>query len=210
MEIEKQITLILKKIKKRKKQEIKERWTLIISWFMFLVSLLMLITTRRQTNISKNQTEILSQQTLILSQQTEIQSGQLEFQKDKHWTDTAKDYREGMNNLFDEIYFVEEWVLRDVHKKIMNWEKIQNLSYLDRYVNEWENIWALFCDNKIKIMDLKGILKSPLEKVCGNPQIYYRYQNTRSGISAMCETLFPWSSVMATFADTSKCPILNK
>ena len=67
-----------------------------------------------------------------------------------------------------------------VHSKIRDGEKVVEQKNLDRYVSEFEDIGALFCDNKIKIADLRTILKFDLQFTCGNKQIYNHYQNTKS------------------------------
>lgn len=154
------------------------------------------------------QTDILEKQTEILARQSSIQENQLEFEKQKNWTDTAKEYREQMNNLYDRITYADS-ILSKIHNSIKAGEKINDIQKLNRYVNEFENIWALFCDWKIKKSDLVFILKSTIEPVCWNSQIFNYYQNTKSWLSWMCEVLFPWSSVMAKYKDPNKCVILK-
>lgn len=156
------------------------------------------------------QTDILEKQTEILSKQSDIQENQFTFEKEKNWTDTAKDYREIMNDLYDKVNWVNSETLRSVHLKVINWEKVADVNNLDMYVNEFENIWSLYCDWKIKKADLSFIFKRTIESVCWNAQIYYHYQNTKSWLSWICESLFPWSSVMAKYANSEKCIILKK
>lgn len=166
------------------------------------------IIAEQQTIIATQQKEIAQQQTDILDRQTQIQENSLKFEQDKHRTDTAKEYREKINDLYDKIINTDP-ILVAVHSKVRNWEKVIEQWNLDRYVSEFENIWALFCDNKIKLADLRTILQSNLEYTCWNAQIYNHYQNTKSWLSGMCKRLFPWSSVMAKRANPDKCPILN-
>lgn len=156
------------------------------------------------------QTYILWKQTEILSKQSDIQEKQFIFEQDKNWTDTAKEYREIMNNLYDKVNWVNSEILRNVHLKVMTWEKVLDLKHLDMYVNEFENIWALYCDWKVKKSDLDFIFKRTIEPICWNAQIYHHYQNTKSWLSWICESLFPWSSVMAKYANSEKCIILKK
>lgn len=164
--------------------------------------------TKQQNIISDTQTEILQQQTDILDRQTDIQNNALDFDKEKHSADVMKDYRDQMNSLFDKITGGDP-TLTAVHDKIMTWSKIDIQKNLDKYVNEFENIWALYCDGKIKLADLRTILKNQLSYVCWNEQIYHYYQNTKSGISWMCSVLFPKSTVMAKYVNLSRCPILK-
>lgn len=167
------------------------------------------IIAEQQTIIASQQKEIAQQQTDILDRQTEIQENSLKFEQDKHRTDTAKEYREKINDLYDKITSSDD-VLIAVHNKVRNWEKVLDQWNLDRYVSEFENIWALFCDSKIKLADLRTILQSNLEFTCWSSQIYNHYQNTKSWLSGMCKKIFPWSTVMAKRANPDKCPILKE
>lgn len=167
------------------------------------------IIAEQQTIIATQQKEIAQQQTDILDRQTEIQENSLSFEQDKHRTDTAKEYREKINDLYDKITIIDP-ILVAVHNKVRNWERVLDQWNLDRYVSEFENIWALFCDSKIKLADLRTILQSNLEYTCWNNQIYNHYQNTKSWLSGMCQKIFPWSSVMAKRSNPDKCPILRE
>ncbi len=163
---------------------------------------------RSQNSISEKQTKILESQTKILATQTNIQKEQLDFEKEKNWSDTAKDYREKMNQLFDKILTSDE-ILVDVHKKIKDSNKVENQDNLDRYVSEFEDIWELFCDWKIKLADLKWVLWKQLRYTCWNSQIYGYYKSSKSGLSWMCKILFPSSTGMAKYANSSRCPVIK-
>jgi len=174
---------------------------------LFIITVILWII---QIFILFRQTDILWKQTEILAEQTDIQKKQLNFEQEKNWTDTAKEYREIMNNLYDKVNWVNSEILRNVHLKVINWENVWDIKNLDMYVNEFENIWALYCDWKIKKADLDFIFKRTIEQICWNAQIYHHYQNTKSWLSRICESLFPWSSVMAKYANPEKCTILKK
>lgn len=165
------------------------------------------IIAEQQTIIATQQKEIAQQQTDILDRQTEIQENSLSFEQDKHRTDTAKEYREKINDLYDRIYSDE---INPMYKKLKSWEIVQNLENLDRFIDNIEDIWMLYCDGKIKVMDLRSILKQTIEPICWNQQIYNRYQDSKSGFAGMCKTLFPWSTVMAKRANPDKCTILRE
>jgi hypothetical protein len=114
-----------------------------------------------------------------------------------------------MNNLFDDITRKDP-TLTVVHEKLKWWETIKELRNLDRYVDSFEEIGGLYCDYKIRFSDLKRTLWEIMKVTCGSSQIYNRYQNTKSWISGICKTLFPKSTVMATYANEWKCLILKK
>lgn len=163
---------------------------------------------QEQTRYSSQQTTILSQQTEILKTQTALQEQSLTFDKEKNWADTAREYREKLNGLYDKIT-TSDGILIKVHDKIKNRERIQDIKNLDRYVWEFEDIGALFCEGKVKIADIRTILKSNLVYVCWSDQIYNHYQDTKSGLSGMCSVIFPKSTGMAKFANPTKCPLLK-
>lgn len=165
------------------------------------------IIAEQQTIIADQQKKIAQQQTDILDRQTDIQNESLQFQIDKNWTDTAKEYRETINHLYGKIY--EDPNYNAIYAKIKKNEEVQIIENLDRFVSDFEDIGALYCDGKIKLADLRTILKSTIEPVCGNSQIFHHYQDTKSWLAALCYTLFPRSSVMATYANPDKCPILK-
>lgn len=166
-----------------------------------------------QLYISDEQTRILTQQTNILDQQTQISRNALKFEQDKNWSDITRTYREKIESLVNELWNPETtfWA---IHKKIRSWEDIINLTNLDRYTDEFENIGALYCGGKIKLEDLR-FFSAYLEPVCWSKQIYYRYQFTdwkthkKSWIAGICKSLFPKSTMMAKFANPDKCVILK-
>lgn len=160
-----------------------------------------------QNNISDQQTEILSQQTQILKDQTTIQSSALQFEKDRWFAETNQKYNEDLNYLYNKILDPNDDFFA-IHKKIKSWEDVIVEENLTRYVDAFENIGKLYCDGKIRLTDLKFTLGELFKYPCGNRQIFYKFQNSKSWLSAVCEKLYPWSTVMATFADTGKCPIL--
>lgn len=166
-----------------------------------------------QLYISDEQTRILTQQTDILERQTQISEKSLKFEQDKNWSDITRTYREKIESLIN-TFSNPETQFWAIHKKIQNKEKIINLENLDRYVDEFENIWALYCGWKIKLEDLR-FFSAHIEPVCWNDQIYYRYQFTdgkmhkKSWIAGICKSLFPKSTMMAKFANPQKCNILK-
>jgi hypothetical protein len=172
---------------------------LLVSFIFWLFQILVLF----------RQTDILEKQTELLVRQSSIQENQFKFDQEKNWIDTAKEYREIMNNLYDKVNWVNSDILRSVHLKILNWEKVPDIKNLDMYVNEFENIWSLFCDWKIKKEDLDFIFKRTIQPICWNYQICNHYQNTKSWLSWICETLFSWSSCMGKYKDSNKCVILK-
>lgn len=190
--------------------KLKEIWQWLKKHHEVLLLIITVIFWIIQIWILFKQSDILENQTKILTKQSEIQERQFAFEQEKNWTDTAKEYRENMNNLYDKVNWVNSEILRNVHLKVINWEKVWDIKNLDMYVNEFENIWALYCDWKIKKADLDFIFKRTIEPICWNAQIFHRYQNTKSWLSWICESLFPWSSVMAKYANPDKCVILKK
>ena len=110
-----------------------------------------------QSIILRRQTEILEAQTSLIEEQTQISADALQFEKDKNFSDTAKEYREKINNLFDKITY-QDPTLTAVHEKIIKGEEVQVDKNLDRYVNEFEDIGSLYCDGRIRFTDLKIIL----------------------------------------------------
>lgn len=193
--------------------------SLSIEWWNVIVNILVLIMTVRigisanriasqQNNISSQQTNILQQQTEILDRQTTIQNNALEFEKEKQWTNTAQYYRDHINALYDKVSWDDE-TLTAVHKKIKAGEEVISMDNLDRYVDEFENIGALFCEEKINLTDLRTILKDIIKPVCGNAQINNDYKNKKSWLAALCYVLRPWSEWMAAYVKLDRCWILK-
>ncbi|EKE30037.1 MAG: hypothetical protein ACD_2C00053G0003 [uncultured bacterium (gcode 4)] len=164
--------------------------------------------TADQNDISKIQTDILSQQTDILSQQTDIQKQSLQFERDKNFAEVAAKNLDKMNDLFDRIMSTDP-MLKDIHEKVKNWVEIKDLKNLDLYVSNFEDIWKQWCDWRIRSSDLEFVFKNQLENVCWNQQIFYRYQNAKSGFAWICKSLFPKSTVMATKANPQRCVIIR-
>lgn len=194
-------------------------WSVVINCLLLLVTLWIWISANKiahkqneiaeqQNTISNQQTRILQQQTDILSTQADIQNNALEFEKDKNRTDTAKEYREKIGVLYDKVTSTDE-ILIAVHNKIKNWEKIMVIGNLDRYVSEFENIGALYCDDKVKLADLKTILSDVMKYTCGNNQISDHYQNTKSWLSALCNVLYPDSNGIGKWVNPQKCVIIR-
>lgn len=162
----------------------------------------------QQTIIADQQKEIAQQQTDILDRQTDIQNEALQFEKDKNRTDTTKASREKMDILVDKIY--QDVIFAPIYQKMINSNSVQNLNNLDMFVDTFEEIWILYCNWEIKISDMRSRLKNIIRPICGSSQIYNRYQNSKSGLSAICEVLHPWSSVMAKYVNPQKCLILEE
>lgn len=162
-----------------------------------------------QASIMDDQTAILETQTQILKRQTDIENSSLEFEKHKFGSEIAKANEDKMNVLFDKIMGWDD-ILTKVHQKIRDGIEIENMTNLDRYVSEFEQIWWQYCDGSIQKSDLIRIFKNQIQYTCGNAQIYNHYQNTKSGLSWLCKTLFPNSTVMAKYANPDKCIALKK
>lgn len=162
-----------------------------------------------QASIMDDQTAILETQTKILKQQTEIENNSLEFEKNKFGSEIAKANEDKMNMLFDKIMGWDD-TLTKVHQKVRDGIIVENMTNLDRYVSEFEEIGWQYCDGSVQKSDLIRIFRSQIQYTCGNAQIYNHYRNTKSGLSWLCKTLFPNSTVMAKYANADKCVALKK
>lgn len=160
--------------------------------------------------ISENQSSIMSQQSKIMQGQTSLQEKFLDFEKRKFWSEIAKKSEEEANKLFDLSMAQNRETFQAVYAKIKDNNKVENLQSLDWFVSEFENIGRLYCNWEMQYNDLNGVLKGVIEPVCWNSQIYFYYQNTKSGLAGLCKALFPKWTVMSKYADPSKCQILKE
>jgi hypothetical protein len=162
-----------------------------------------------QVSIMDDQTAILETQTDILRKQADIENNSLEFEKHKFGSEIAKANEDKMNTLFDKIMGWDD-ILTKVHEKIRDGNEVKNMTNLDRYVSEFEEIGWQYCNGSVQKSDLIRILKNQIQYTCGNKQIFFHYQNTKSGLSWLCKALFPGSTVMAKYANPNKCLSLKK
>lgn len=86
-----------------------------------------------------DQTAILETQTDILRKQADIENNSLEFEKHKFGSEIAKANEDKMNTLFDKIMGSDD-ILTKVHQKIRDGNEVENMTNLDRYVSEFEEI----------------------------------------------------------------------
>ena len=159
--------------------------------------------------LSENQTAIMSQQSNIMQEQTKLQEKFLKFDQDKNAAEIAKKSEEEANRLFDLVMSWDKGTFQTVYAKVRDGKRVENMQSLDWFVSEFEHIGILYCNGEMQYNDLNGVLKGIIEPVCGNAQIYNYYQNTKSGLSGICQTLFPWSTVMAKYANAEKCVALR-
>lgn len=162
----------------------------------------------QQTSIMEEQNRINEKNAALQERQVEISEQNTKIQNEQYNASIFRDSRDKMNVVFDKVTFSEPSLVA-IHRKMASWEKVQDLNLLDKYISEFEDIWALYCDGKVRLTDLRWVLKNSMKGLCWNAQVYNYYQNTKSGVSSMCEKLFPWSSVMAKYADSSKCTTAN-
>jgi hypothetical protein len=160
-------------------------------------------------SIADNQSVIMSQQSNIMQEQTTLQAQFLNFEKDKNASEIAKKSEEEANRLFDLVMSWDKGTFQTVYAKVRDGKRVENMQSLDWFVSEFEHIGILYCNGEMQYNDLNGVMKGIIEPVCGNAQIYNYYQNTKSGLSGICQTLFPWSTVMAKYANAEKCVALR-
>lgn len=162
----------------------------------------------QQTEHMNKQNEIVEAQTAILEEQTRILAQQADFEESRFWSELAAESENKMNAVFDKIMGGDP-TLTAVHVKIRDWVKVENIDNLNRYVSEFEEIGGQFCKWVVQKSSLIRILRNQIRYACGNLQINLHYQDTKSGFSALCETIFPSTQGMAKFANPHKCPVLN-
>ncbi len=187
---------------------------------IILTTILIFITWRigsAANNILLSQNKIFDQQTLILQQQTDLQSYALNFDKDKFRVETYNQYKKEIDNLFEKING-KDFLLTAVHNKVKNNDKVWDPNNIDnhranllKYIDEFEGIGMLYCSNRVKVSDIRGILKDSLKVICNSEQVNNYVQNTKSGLSAICKKTHP-DSRMAKWSEENgyKCPPLNQ
>jgi len=107
---------------------------------------------------------------------------------------------------------IEEWsIFNDVRIKIQNQETVKLNRNLERYIDQFQYIFHLYCNGFIRRKDITENLSWHLRFACENRQIEQRLgqEDDKKGFVFLCEDLYPWQTIMWKHKQEMECVSLD-
>jgi len=185
----------------------KNNLTIILSILAIFISFFSLWQGNNSNIIANISNNIAKEEKELVNKQTKLIMKQILFEELKNKEATFEKNRKMLNQIYDNISSWDIKLLPNVHRKIKNNIEIEKIDNLDIYIDQFENIWDLFCKWKIKKSDLDFVLKRQMNVICNSNIINNEYSKKwreKNWLYIICKS-FNKDSLLWKIANDKNC-----